>query len=172
MSAEIPTVADLKQAVEAGQRITPADVSMISHAESILTGRGPLRGGPAATAQSLAMRQMNFDAQLDEVSRKPQSHITHEDAREMQATEGRAFGRRPGRGSVSEQVRTIADRNEILGLSPVPTEVPVYVTKDDAREAQRAESLVYGGQTPRQGMAAQMQSAADKIENVRREEPW
>lgn len=33
------------------------------------------------------MRQMNFDAQLDEVSRKPQSHITHEDAREMQAIE-------------------------------------------------------------------------------------
>ncbi|KAJ5937587.1 hypothetical protein N7454_003929 [Penicillium verhagenii] len=172
MSNDIPTIADLKQAVEAGQRITPADVSMISHAESVLTGRGPLRGGPAATAQSLAMRQMNFDAQLDEVSRKPQSHITHEDAREMQATEGRAFGRPPGRGSVSEQVRSIADRNEILGLPPVPTELPVYVTKDDAREAQRAESMVYGGQIPRQGMAAQMQSAADKIDNVRRDEPW
>ncbi|KAJ5660511.1 hypothetical protein N7507_006962 [Penicillium longicatenatum] len=181
MSADIPTVADLKQAVEAGQRITPADVSMISHAESVLTGRGPLRGGPAeATAQSLAMRQMNFDAQLDEVSRKPQSHITHEDAREMQATEVVLSHRisrpciwpTPGRGSVSEQVRSIADRNEILGLPVVPTEVSVYVTKDDAREAQRAESMLYGGQTPRQGMAAQMQSAADKIENVRREEPW
>lgn len=47
MSADIPTVADLKQAVEAGQRITPADVSIISHAESVLTGRSPLRGGPA-----------------------------------------------------------------------------------------------------------------------------
>ncbi|KAJ5801952.1 uncharacterized protein N7503_004402 [Penicillium pulvis] len=172
MSADIPTVADLKQAVEAGQRITPADVSIISHAESVLTGRGPLRGGPAATAQSIAMKQMNFDAQLDEISRKPHSHITHEDAREMQATEGRAFGRPPGRGSVSEQIRSIADRNEILGLPAVPIEVPVYVTKDDAREAQRAESMLYGGQIPRQGMAAQMQSAADKIENVRRDEPW
>jgi hypothetical protein len=133
-----------------------------------------------ATAQSLAMRQMNFDTQLDEVSRKPQSHITHEDAREMQATEvvlshrisrqrltamqGRAFGRPPGRGSVSEQVRSIADRNEILGLPVVPTEVSVYVTKDDAREAQRAESMLYGGQTPRQGMAAQMQvSGASEV---------
>ncbi|KAJ5887190.1 hypothetical protein N7504_011237 [Penicillium tannophilum] len=172
MSADIPTVADLKQAVEAGQRITPADVSIISHAESVLTGRGPLRGGPAATAQSIAMKQMNFDAQLDEISRKPHSHITHEDAREMQATEGRAFGRPPGRGSVSEQIRSIADRNEILGLPAVPIEVPVYVTKDDAREAQRAESMLYGGQIPRQGMAAQMQSAADKIENIRRDEPW
>ena len=33
------------------------------------------------------MRQMNFDTKLDEVSRKPQSHITQEDAREIQATE-------------------------------------------------------------------------------------
>lgn len=63
-------------------------------------------------------------------------------------------------------------------------DVPVYVTKDDAREAQHAESTVYGGQNPRGGMAAQMQvsiytstmldetdqkqSAADKIEYARR----
>lgn len=33
------------------------------------------------------MRQMNFDTKFDEVSRKPQSHITQEDAREIQATE-------------------------------------------------------------------------------------
>jgi hypothetical protein len=33
------------------------------------------------------MRQMNFDTKLDEISRKPQSHITQEDAREIQATE-------------------------------------------------------------------------------------
>lgn len=127
------------------------------------------------------MKQMNFDAQLDEISRKPHSHITHEDAREMQAIEvgvlshlispqpltgvqGRAFGRAPGRGSVSEQIRSIADRNEILGLPAVPIEVPVYVTKDDAREAQRAESMLYGGQIPRQGMAAQMQvSGASEV---------
>jgi hypothetical protein len=42
-----------------------------------------------ATAQSLAMRQMNFEAKLDELSRKPQSHITQEDAREMQEMEVR-----------------------------------------------------------------------------------
>lgn len=33
------------------------------------------------------MRQMNFDSKMDEVSRKPQSHITQEDAREIQSTE-------------------------------------------------------------------------------------
>lgn len=47
MGVDLPSVADLKQAVEAGQRITPGDVSAISQAESELTGRGPLRGGPA-----------------------------------------------------------------------------------------------------------------------------
>jgi len=35
--------------------------------------------------------------------------------------------------------------------------VPVYVTKDEAREAQRAEALLYGGQIAGQGMAASMQ---------------
>ena len=47
MSLDLPSVADLKQAAESGQRITPEDVSVISHAESELTGRGPIRGGPA-----------------------------------------------------------------------------------------------------------------------------
>jgi hypothetical protein len=36
-------------------------------------------------------------------------------------------------------------------------DVPAYVTKDDAREAQRAESLFYGGAIPSGGMASQMQ---------------
>ena len=40
-----------------------------------------------ATAQSLAKRQLNFDSKLDEMSRKPQSHITQQDAREMESTE-------------------------------------------------------------------------------------
>lgn len=103
------------------------------------------------------MRQMNFDTKLDEISRKPQSHITQEDAREIQATEGRAFNKPPGAGSVAAQVRSIANRNEALGLPPINAGVAAYVTKDDAREAQRAESFVYGGQNPSGGMAAQMQ---------------
>ena len=71
--------------------------------------------------------------------------------------QGRAFNRPPGMGSVSAQVRSIANRNEALGLPPVAADVPVYVTKEDAQIAQRNESLLYGGQNPRAGMAAQMQ---------------
>ncbi|EAW14387.1 uncharacterized protein ACLA_074240 [Aspergillus clavatus NRRL 1] len=170
MSFDLPSVDEIKRSAEVGQRITPEDVSVIAQAESELTGKGPIRGGPAAmknpdsavltkpaTAQSLAMRQMNFDTKLDEISRKPQSHITQEDAREIQATEGRAFNKPPGAGSVAAQVRSIANRNEALGLPPVNVDVSVYVTKDDAREAQSAEASVYGGQNPAGGMAAQMQ---------------
>lgn len=60
-------------------------------------------------------------------------------------------------GSVSAQVRSIANRNEALGLPPVTADVPVYVTKGDAAQAQHTESLFYGGQNPRLGIAAQMQ---------------
>ncbi|OJJ46044.1 hypothetical protein ASPZODRAFT_152278 [Penicilliopsis zonata CBS 506.65] len=164
MSFDLPSVSELKRAAEAGQRITAEDVSVIAQAESELTGSGPIRGGPAATAQSLAMRQMNFDTKFDELTRKPQSHITQEDAREIQATEGRAFNKPPGAGSVSAQVRSIANRNEFLGLPPEPSTASAFVTKDDARDAQSAESKVYGGQNPRGGLAAQMQ--------VRRPIPW
>ena len=50
-----------------------------------------------ATAHSLSSKQMNFDAKFDELSHKPPSHITQEDARQLQSAEvchgkdGRAF---------------------------------------------------------------------------------
>lgn len=47
MSFDLPTVGELKRAVECGQRITSEDVSVISQAETELTGSGPVRGGPA-----------------------------------------------------------------------------------------------------------------------------
>ena len=40
-----------------------------------------------ATAQSIAMKQMNFDSTVEEVSRKPPSLITQDDARVVQSTE-------------------------------------------------------------------------------------
>lgn len=54
-------------------------------------------------------------------------------------------------------MRLIANQNEVQTLPPAAVDVPVYVTKDDAREAQRAESLFYGGVIPSGGMASQMQ---------------
>lgn len=141
------------------------------------------------------MRQMNFESKLDEVARKPQTQITMDDAQDIQLSEvchsaglwrwegtdsvqSRAFERRPRLGSVSDQVRSIASRNEALGMAPVAAEmapvgaemtavgaeIPAYVTKDDARQAQRAESLVYGGQVPSYGMAASMQVSPRRVQ--------
>ncbi|KAL3433285.1 hypothetical protein BDV09DRAFT_196894 [Aspergillus tetrazonus] len=167
MSAtEFSSIADLKRAVESGQRITPEDVSVIGQIERELSGEaGPMQ----ETAQTLATRQMDFDAKLDELAVKPQSHLTMEDAQEIEEMETLAFNKPPGAGSIAAQVRSIAERNEALGLPPVPAGAEAaFVTKDDAREAQHAEATIYGGQNPRGGMAAQMQSAADKLEHARR----
>jgi tRNA pseudouridine-54 N-methylase len=85
-SPEFSTIADLKRAVECGQRITPEDVSVIGQIERELSGEaGPMQ----ETAQTLATRQMNFDAKLDELAVKPQSHLTMEDAQEIEEMEVR-----------------------------------------------------------------------------------
>ncbi|QKX63784.1 uncharacterized protein TRUGW13939_10955 [Talaromyces rugulosus] len=169
---DIPTVGDIKRAVAVGQRITPEDVSQIAQVESEFTGGGPVKGGPAATAHSLSSRQMNFEAKLDELAHKPQSHITQEDARSMQSAEGRAFNTPPGPASVSAQVRSLADRNEVLGLPAVQDPGPVYVTKEEASEAQSVEAIYTGGMVTRGSLAAQMQSAADKREAARNGVTW
>ncbi|KAH8690606.1 hypothetical protein BGW36DRAFT_389041 [Talaromyces proteolyticus] len=172
MSNDLPTVNEIKRAVVAGQRITPEDVSQIAQAENELTGRGPIKGGPAATAHSLSSKQMNFEAKLDELAHKPPSHITQEDAREMQSAEGRAFNAPPGAASVSAQVRSLADRNEVLGLPAVQDPGPVYVTKEEASEAQATEAMYTVGMVPKGSLAAQMQSAADKREAARNGVLW
>ena len=46
-SFDLPSVDELKRAVESGQRITQEDVSMIAQTESRMTGTGPVRDGPA-----------------------------------------------------------------------------------------------------------------------------
>ncbi|RDW74524.1 uncharacterized protein DSM5745_07186 [Aspergillus mulundensis] len=164
---EFPSIADLKHAVESGQRITPEDVSVIGQLERELSGStGPMQ----ETAQALVAGQMDFDAKLDELAVKPRSHITMQDAQEIEDMETRAFNKAPGPGSIANQVRSIADRNEVMGLPPVSADAPIaFVTKDDAREAQHAEATIYGGQNPKGGMAAHMQSAADKLERARRD---
>lgn len=40
-----------------------------------------------ATAQSIAMRQMNFDSTVEEIARKPPNLITQDDARVVQSME-------------------------------------------------------------------------------------
>ncbi|KAL4806299.1 hypothetical protein BDV18DRAFT_160367 [Aspergillus unguis] len=168
---------EIRRATRHGQNITADDASVIGQLEGELLnidgheaaggeGTGPME----RTAQDLAARQMDFDAKMDELAGKPRGHITGEDAREIEELEARAFDAPPDASSVSAQVRSIADRNEALNLPPVSADAPpAFVTKDDAADAQHEEARIYGGQNPKGGMAAQMQSAADKLERARRD---
>ncbi|KAJ6172774.1 hypothetical protein N7470_001841 [Penicillium chermesinum] len=155
MGLEIPSVAELKDAAESGERITPQDVSAISQMESELTGRGPL--------------SRRTCCKFDEVLRKPEHHITRHDARKMHATEGRAFNRRPGQESVSAHLHHIADRNERLrpplDSANVPTQVDYVDLANEVQEGERTPSQE--GPLPRRSMAAEMQSLADQLETIR-----
>lgn len=71
------------QATE-GRLITQFEAAAIAHAESDMTGRGPIPGGAAATAQGLHDRQPNFLAVAGEVARKPSEEVTQEDAAKVQ----------------------------------------------------------------------------------------
>ncbi|KAF7716545.1 Uncharacterized protein PECH_005165 [Penicillium ucsense] len=165
MNLDLPSVAELKQAAEAGQRITSDDVSVISQVENRLTGRGPVRGGPAATAQSIAMKQMNFESTVEEIARKPPNLITQDDARTIQSMEGRAFNRPPGSDSISAQVRSIANRNEYYHVPAMPID-PMYINRDFSRETQRTESVYSGEPVSSYNTAVNTESAADKLGNL------
>ncbi|KAL2152212.1 hypothetical protein VTH82DRAFT_5396 [Thermothelomyces myriococcoides] len=98
------------QATE-GHPITQPEASTIAHAESDVTRRGPIKGGPAATAQSLHDRQQNFLEVAGNIARKPSAKVTVEDAKKVQHFESRALGHPPGKNSLSAEVQSLADRN-------------------------------------------------------------
>ncbi|OTB01747.1 hypothetical protein M426DRAFT_63566 [Hypoxylon sp. CI-4A] len=112
MEGELPPKEELhKRAVE-GHPITQAEASELAAAETDITGFGPIKGGPAAQAQSDHDRQQNFFAKAGEIARKPVGQVTKEDAAQVQKAETRALGGPPGKGSTSAIVQSLADQNE------------------------------------------------------------
>ncbi|OTA91489.1 hypothetical protein M434DRAFT_397152 [Hypoxylon sp. CO27-5] len=112
MEGELPPKEEIhKRAVE-GHPITQTEASELAAAETDITGFGPIKGGPAAQAQSEHDRQQNFLAKAGEVARKPAGEITKEDAAQVQKAEARALGEPPGKGSTSANVQSLADQNE------------------------------------------------------------
>ncbi|KAK3941041.1 hypothetical protein QBC46DRAFT_432896 [Diplogelasinospora grovesii] len=112
MEGELPAKEQLNERAASGEDITTFEVSHIAQAESDMTGRGPIKGGPAATAQSLHDRQQNFLDVASEVARKPSDEVTKEDAARVQHAEARALGGHPpGKGSTSADVQSLADQN-------------------------------------------------------------
>lgn len=87
MSHEIPRKDELQERATDGHPMTKDEVSSIAQEETDLTGRGPIKGGAAATAQSIQARQQNYVEAAGDVSRKPTEQITKEDAAEVQKAE-------------------------------------------------------------------------------------
>lgn len=87
MESELPPKEQLAAKAAEGRPITQSEASAIAHAESDMTGRGPIAGGPAATAQKLHDRQQNFLKVAGEIGRKPSEEVTQEDAAKVQRFE-------------------------------------------------------------------------------------
>ncbi|KAF5990092.1 hypothetical protein FBULB1_288 [Fusarium bulbicola] len=102
---------DIKAQAVDGRPITQAEASAIASEESALTGSVPIKGGAAATAQSLHDKQQNFLEKAGEVVRKAPAKVTKEDAAEVQRAEARAKGGPPGKVSTAADVQSVADTN-------------------------------------------------------------
>ncbi|KAK4122085.1 hypothetical protein N657DRAFT_621208 [Parathielavia appendiculata] len=116
MESELPHKEQLVAESTEGYPITQAKASSIAQAEHDMTGREPIKGGPAAIAQSLHDRQQNFYEVAGEIARKPSEEVTKEDAAKVQhfeltCAQARALGHEPGKASFSAEVQAIADHN-------------------------------------------------------------
>ncbi|RSL97998.1 hypothetical protein CDV31_012795 [Fusarium ambrosium] len=111
MEGDIPQKDELQARAMEGHPITQSEASTIAANESDMTGRGPIKGGTAATAQSIYDRQQNFLEKAGDIARKPIDEITKKDAAEVQSAESRLAGRPVGRGSFSSDVQSVADQN-------------------------------------------------------------
>lgn len=78
---------ELKTRAVEGAPLSQAEVSNIESEETARTGVGPVKGGPAATAQSIHDKQQTFFQKAGDLARKPVSEITREDAAEVQKAE-------------------------------------------------------------------------------------
>ncbi|KAM0420255.1 hypothetical protein ACHAPT_011913 [Fusarium lateritium] len=111
MEGDIPQKDELKARAVDGRPITQSEASTIAANESDMTGGGPIKGGAAATAQSLHDRQQNFLEKAGDIARKPIDEVSKKDAAEVQKAEARAKGGPPGKGSTSADVQSLADQN-------------------------------------------------------------
>lgn len=105
MSFDIPTIDELKRAAESGQRITGEDVSIISQAESELTGSGPIAGGAAGMCLQFSTSINQWFPAKSTSSHRPEprheaDELRHQDRRDHQeAAEPYHAGGREGASS-------------------------------------------------------------------------
>ncbi|WQF75100.1 Putative Late embryogenesis abundant protein, SMP subgroup [Colletotrichum destructivum] len=134
MDPQLPNKNEIREQAAEGEPITQTQASTLASAETDLTGFGPIKGGTAATAQSMHDKQQNFIAKTGDVARKPAQEITREDAAAIQSAEvrfisttltrmwqlsnhimheqARVLGGRPPKGSASANAQALATENE------------------------------------------------------------
>ncbi|KAI9935049.1 hypothetical protein MW887_000670 [Aspergillus wentii] len=110
---------------------------------------------------------MNFDADMAIASRRPLGSTDRRVSEQNESIEVIDINL-PSRDSQRTIMIVTQTQDFVRPPALVSAEPPAFVTKDDASEAQSAESTIYGGHNPTGGMAAKMQSAADKREHARR----
>lgn len=89
MESNLPPKQELRLQAAEGRPITQAEASTLAAEETDRTGVGPVKGGPAATAQSLHDKQQRFIEVAGEVARKPSDEVTKQDAAVVQKAEVR-----------------------------------------------------------------------------------
>ncbi|KAK6071471.1 hypothetical protein SCUP515_07867 [Seiridium cupressi] len=89
MTSEFPSKDQLRQQAIDGRPITQSEASAIATAEADRSDAGLVKGGSAATAQSLHDKQQNFLEKAGGAARKYPGEVTKEDAAEVQRAEVR-----------------------------------------------------------------------------------
>jgi len=122
MESQLPTKEQIvAQATE--RPITQAEASDLTSAESNLTGRGPVRGGPAATAQSLRDQQRALASSKEKLPATEQLEadfnegrpITQTEASAIASTESSITGHGPMKGGPGSTAQSVHDRQQRLG---------------------------------------------------------
>ncbi|KAI3394268.1 hypothetical protein diail_2971 [Diaporthe ilicicola] len=78
---------ELKARAVEGAPLSQGEVSAIESEETSRTGFGLVKGGPAATAQSIHDKQQASFQKAGDLARKPVGEITRENAAEVQKAE-------------------------------------------------------------------------------------
>ncbi|KAI1872111.1 uncharacterized protein JN550_004314 [Neoarthrinium moseri] len=87
MTSGLLSKSELQEQAARGRPSTQAKASAIACPEADVSDANVVKGGSAATAQSLHDKQQNFFAKAGEVARKPAGEVTKEDAAEVQKAE-------------------------------------------------------------------------------------
>ena len=111
MKSRLPTKKDI--VFKATERpITQDEASDLTSAESNIKGRGPVKGGPAATAQMLHDRPMDpklpdtMQLEADFADR----HVTQTEASAVASAESHITGRGPIKGGPAATAQSVHDR--------------------------------------------------------------